>query len=411
MTLRLLVDSDRITGTSAYSKVTYELCTRSVKLGYKVAHIPMGNANRMGKQYYRDVLIYPSGKDTWNEDVIVDVYVDWHADMLITLKEPWVFRHIYRWSLTWVPYAIIDHSPVSPLITSKLHTAFRILVPSRFCMRELVQAGFSSSIIRYVPHGVRTDLYKPLDKKKCKQIFYLNPDHFVVGIVAMNRARKQIPRMLRTYKRFLELNPDVKSTLMLWTNVYPAKQPEQPTTGVADVGVHLLPEIERLGLGNHVHFPDWRDVEKLGGLPEYDPQTGWDMPHLYNSFDVLLFTTGGEAFGLPLIEAQSCGVPVVTTDYAGAPEQVGAGLTVKVADWDVINTPGTRYALVDIDEAAEALTKIMNADSEKLARKARKFAERYDWKNIIQRYLKPFLQECEEELYPLLTKQGVSSWA
>ena len=409
--LRLLFNSDRIMGTSAYSKVTYELCTRSVKLGYKVAHIPMANANRMGKQFYQGVLVYPSGRDAWNEDVIVDTYVDWKADMLITLKDPWVFRATHKWSLTWAPYAIIDHSPVSPLITSKLHTAFRILVPSRFCMRELVQAGFSPNIIKYVPHGVRTDLYKPLDKKLCKKLFYLNPDHFVVGIVAMNRARKQIPRMLRAYKRFLELNPDVKSTLMLWTNVYPTKQPEHPTTGVADVGVHLLPEIGRLNLGDYVHWPDWKDVEKLGGLPEYDPQTGWDMPHLYNSMDVLLMTTGGEAFCLPLIEAQATGCPVVTTDYAGGVEQVGAGLTVKVADWDVINTPGTRYALADIDETAEALTKIMNADSEKLARKARRFAERYDWNRIISRFWIPFLEECETELKPLVTSEGVKSWA
>ena len=408
--LRILWNSDKITGTSAYSKVTYELCTRTAKLGYAVAHVPMGRANRMGKQMYQGVLVYPSGENPWNEDVIVDAYIDWKADMLITLKEPWVFRHLHKWALNFVPYAIIDHSPVSPLITSKLHIAFRILVPSRFAQRELNQAGFSDRV-RYVPHGVRTDLYKPLDKAECKKLFYLDPDSFVVGIVAMNRARKQIPRMLRGYKRFLELNPDVKSSLMLWTNVYPTRQPDEPSTGVADVGVNLLPEIAQLGLGEVVHWPNWKDIQRIGGLPEWDPATGWDMVHLYNAFDCLLFCTGGEGFGLPLLEAQAVGCPVVTTDYAAAPELVGAGYVVPVSDYIVINTPGTRYALADIDKMAEALTKIMNADPAKLARKARRFAERYEWNRIIDAYWKPFLEECEAELFPKISKEGVSTWA
>jgi len=60
---------------------------------------------------------------------------------------------------------------------------------------------------------------------------------------------------------------------------------------------------------------------------------------------------------------------------------------------------------------SDALTKIMNADPERLARKARRFALRYDWNVIIDRYWKKFLEECEEELYPHLSKGGVTSWA
>jgi glycosyltransferase involved in cell wall biosynthesis len=60
---------------------------------------------------------------------------------------------------------------------------------------------------------------------------------------------------------------------------------------------------------------------------------------------------------------------------------------------------------------AEALTRIMNADREKLLRKARRFAERYDWNIIMERYWKPFLEECGVELKPLLTKEGARAWA
>jgi len=408
--LRILWLSDRIIGGySAYSKVTYEVCTRLTKMGHKVAHIPMGGANRMGKWVYQGVMIYPSGRDPWCEDVAVKHYIDFRADMLITLKEPWVFDSIHRQAINFVPHAIIDHSPVNPAITSRLHTAFKVIAVSRHGQRELRRAGIPST---YIPHGVRCDLYRPLDKAKCKKLWFVNEDDFVVGIVAMNRARKMIAHQLRGYKRFLENNPDVKSKLILWTNVNPTVlQEEARPIGVSDVGVNLLPEIMGLGLGELVLWPD--EELYLNGIPDWageDYEGGWDMVKLYNSFDVLLHCTGGEGFGLPLIEAQACGVPVITTEYAAGPELVGAGLTVRYNDYVVISTPGTRFALADIDQMAEALERIMNANPERLARKARRFAERYDWNIVMEKYWKPFLEECETELRPLVTSEGVRSW-
>jgi glycosyltransferase involved in cell wall biosynthesis len=397
-----------IGGVSAYSKVTYECCTRLAKMGYSVAHIPMGRANKLGKNVYEGVLFYPSGNDALAEDVAIPHYTDFKADMLIALKETWNFNNIYRFAINFVPYAPIDHSPVSTLITSRIQTAFKVLTPSKFGQRELKHADIEST---YIPHGVRTDLYKPLDKAECRKNFFLDPDEFIVGIVAMNRSRKMIPRMLRGYKKFLESNPNIKSHLMLWSNVNPSSFPGDTAMGVADVGVYLLPEIMQLGLGEAVRWPNWEEIDKIGGLPEWDPTGGWDMVKLYNCFDVLLLCSGGEGFGLTLIEAQSCGVPVITTDYAAGPEQVGAGLTIHWKDYICISTPGTRYALADIDEMAEALTKIMNADREKLTRKARAFALRYDWENVFKSYWIPFLENCQTELFPKISKEGIKTWA
>jgi len=420
MTLRLLINSDKITGMSAYSRITRELCIRTLKLGHKVGHVPMGSANKMGHLMRWGVLIHHSGDDPFNEDVIIDYYVQWKADMLIAIKEPWVLRDMHKWAINFVPYAIIDHSPVSPLITSRLQTAFRILCPSHHAQRELIQAGFERERICYVPHGVDCSKFKQLeDKAACRRLFGLQPDDYVIGIVAMNRVRKMIPQMMKGYKRFLEMNPDVKNVhLFLWTNVYPTSGPSMPIMGVSDVGVNLLNEMHNLGIAAGPNDARWMDpnsfskLMRLGGLKDYDPNPDEpDLIKLYNSFDVHLAATGGEGFGLTLIEAQACGVPVIATEYAAAPEQVGAGLTVMPSDYIVINTPGTRYAIPDADGIAEALTKIYNADPEKLARRARIFALRYDWNRIIDQYWKPFLEEAETELKPLLVKGEVKTWA
>jgi len=335
--------------------------------------------------------------------------------MLITLKEPWTFQHIHNYALNFVPYAIIDHSPVSPAITSRLHTAYKVLAPSRFAQRELKTAGIDN--VAYMPHGVRTDLYKSLEEHKedCKRQWFLDPDDFTVLMVTMNRVRKMNPHAFRGYKRFLEMNPDVKSHLLFWGDMQPRGGEETEGAiggGVSDAGVNLLPEVMNLGLGEAITWPDRSMISQ--GIPEWagdDYKGGWDMVKLYNAADVLLFCTGGEGFGLPLIEAQACGVPVVATDYAAGPEQVGAGLTVKADNYVIINTPGVRRAIASVDGIAEALTKIMNSDREKMTRRAIRFADRYSWENVVEKYYKPFLEEAENDLKPLITKSGVRTWA
>ncbi len=407
--MKILWNSDRIIGegSSAYKKIGYETCTglAKAKLAH-VAHIPMGSANRMGRQWRENVMLVQSGNNPWNEDVIMERYTNLQADMLITLKEPWVFRTMYRQATNFVPIVPLDHQPVSEDIVVRLQTAFKVIVPSRFAEWELRNKKIEST---YIPHGV-SDVYQryPDRKAEWRKMWFFDPDEFIVGIVAMNRARKMIPQMIRGYARFRELNPDVKSHLMLWTDVYPRTSPESTSMGVADVGVSLLPEIIRLDLGEAVRWPEPKIINE--GIPEWSKE-GWNMVNLYGIMDALLGTTGGEGAGLPYLEAAACGVPSLCTDYAAGPEYVGPGYTIPWKDYVIYETSGTRRPLADVDEIARVLTKIMNSDPEKLAKKSMRFAENFRYSKIIERYWKPFLRECEEELYPLVTKSGVSSWA
>jgi len=408
--MRILILGDRLWGKSAYSKVVYNLATRLLKEGHRVAHIPMTRSLKGGPFNQSGVLTYSSGQDPFAQDVAVEHYLNFKADMLITVKEPWVFNTLHLEALNFVPMAIIDHAPVSASITSRLHTAFKVIAVSRFGQNELKKKQIEST---YIPHGV-SEVYRPLNEAQrmaCRKMFALDPEEFVVGIVAMNRSRKLIARQILGYKRFLELNPDVKSHMFLWTDVQPTRAMDEPSVGISDVGVSLLPEIMELGMGDAIKWPDRKNV--ADGIPEWDGENfidGWDMVKLFNSFDVNMLCSGGEGAGLPYIEAAACGVPSIGTDYAGAPEYIGPGLTVPAKEYVILNAPGTRYALPSIDGMAEALTKLMNTDREKLARKLRAHAERYSWDRILDQYVSKFLEECELELYPKITKEGITSW-
>jgi glycosyltransferase involved in cell wall biosynthesis len=61
------------------------------------------------------------------------------------------------------------------------------------------------------------------------------------------------------------------------------------------------------------------------------------MPILYNCADVFLHTSEYEGFGLIILEAMSCGVPVVVSNRTSIPEVVGSsGNMIDLDSEDVI---------------------------------------------------------------------------
>jgi glycosyltransferase involved in cell wall biosynthesis len=68
-----------------------------------------------------------------------------------------------------------------------------------------------------------------------------------------------------------------------------------------------------------------RDTDFLGMVPYQD------LPGLYQSAKLFVYPSSMESFGLPLIEAMSCGVPVISSNAMVLPEIVGeAGFVVNL---------------------------------------------------------------------------------
>jgi glycosyltransferase involved in cell wall biosynthesis len=71
----------------------------------------------------------------------------------------------------------------------------------------------------------------------------------------------------------------------------------------------MLAEVEAQGLENRVIF--------LGFVDDSD------LPTLYSEANLFLFASLYEGFGLPLLEAMACGVPVITSNASSLPEVAG----------------------------------------------------------------------------------------
>jgi glycosyltransferase involved in cell wall biosynthesis len=57
------------------------------------------------------------------------------------------------------------------------------------------------------------------------------------------------------------------------------------------------------------------------------------MPLLYHGAEVFVYPSIYEGFGIPPLEAMSCGVPVITSNSSSLPEVVGdAGVMVEPED-------------------------------------------------------------------------------
>jgi len=106
--------------------------------------------------------------------------------------------------------------------------------------------------------------------------------------------------------------------------------------------------------------------------------------------------TRGEGFGVPLIEAQACGTPVIVTDFTAPSDLVGAGWKIPITG--KIYTPMNSYfAEPDVDAAVDALEEAYELYKTKKMEpeKAREFAKEFDFDAVTEKYMMPFLEEVE----------------
>ena len=379
--LRILFNSNSAWSRSGYGQQTQELLPRIKNEGYSIAASNFyGQAG--GKFAIDGIMQYPVIKHTYGSDAMVMHGRDFKADVVIGLQDIWTLHPQDLQQITrWIPWLPIDHDPIPAHVVDKLQYAYKIIAMSRFGQQQLQQKGYHAT---YIPHSVDTKIFTPMNKFQRKKDTNLPPDSFVIGMVAANKdnpSRKSFQEALDAYKVFLESHPN--ALLYLHTD------PDMPG------GFPIKQYIKFLGLpDDKVLFPDPYEMEFNIGKSH--------MNLIYNTFDVLLAPSQSEGFCLPLIEAQACGVPVITTDFTAMPEMIipkKTGELVAVGSkW--FSQQGSYFGRPDTNSIIEALNTIYTADRVQMGKDAREHAvTHYDTTTVFDTYWKPFLEKIENRVY------------
>lgn len=247
------------------------------------------------------VLILPTSKDAYGNDVLVDDFKHWKADLTITLIDAWIFHPSVTSQIRWAPWFPVDADPLPPMVASILKTAYKPIAYAKFGVEKAAEAGIKAA---YVPHGVDTAFYAPQDKAETRKKLGFREEHqsaFVVSIVAANKgtpSRKAFDQQIRAFAEFNRRHPD--SLLNLHTDVWGGHDGEN---------IKRIIELSKLN-PDCVALPPKYEFLRYMITADY-------LRDLYNASDVLLNCTRGEGFGVPIIEAMACFPAETSIDAAG----------------------------------------------------------------------------------------------
>jgi len=298
--------------------------------------------------------------------------------MIILLGDCWTFEVplLDQMSVAcWVP---VDHLTL-PDVTRRWFNVMGAvpIAMSRFGERLLSDAGFSP---QYVPHGIELDTFRPGDQQAARSSLGIPADAFVVGMIANNvgrdGSRKAFTEQIAAFAELRCRHSD--AFLILHTDV------DQP------IGVRLRPFLERtLPDGSYTYTDQY--AYRKGMSPAA-------IAEIYRSLDLFTNCSYGEGFGIPILEAQACGVPVVVTDSTAMPELVGAGWKVGYERvWH--DSQGAWTSVPHIGEIVDAyLAAYDQARDTDLRAQAWAFAQDYDADLVVQTYWKPTLDRFEAAL-------------
>jgi glycosyltransferase involved in cell wall biosynthesis len=194
---------------------------------------------------------------------------------------------------------------------------------SRFAFSRVCQ---QADIILVPSNAVKTDVleYFHIDEHRIVVIPLGCEEHFrPMGDPAQAEAvrkRYQLPECYMLFLGTLEPRKDVVTLLQAFA-LMRAKQLEADIKLVI-AGGHGWGHPEALNTCNSLRLGD---AVVFTGFVDED-----DLPDLYRGAQLFVYPSLSEGFGLPIVEAMACGVPVITSNVSSMPEVAGqAALLVE----------------------------------------------------------------------------------
>ncbi len=221
------------------------------------------------------------------------------------------------------------------------HSRLQIVVPSEWLRRHVQQSVLGNHPIELIYNGVNTSIFKPYDKMDARHRFGLPEDRVLIGAVAnggsfgnhwkgghytqavMDRVRSRNPKVL-----FVSIGGN------------------GPTT---------LPEVIQ--------------------LPRLEAET--DLAMAYSALDIFLYTPLADNCPLVVLEAMSCGLPIVSFATGGVGELIRSGIDGWISEYKNVHQTAAALENLIVDPAARS----------GFAQNARKrIADQFEHSRVVEHY-------------------------
>jgi glycosyltransferase involved in cell wall biosynthesis len=288
-----------------------------------------------------------------NPNVVLSIGDPWMHDQFPDMKE--VNRR------TWVGYVALDSDPIPGAWKDFIKCMDHPVVFSEWAKNLCDTFDLYP---RYIPLGVDTINFRPRSSAGCRRSLGLD-EEFIVGCVAKNQTRKNLPALIEAFSAFRTIRGEGK--LLLHTPNYSTHGFDVPEL-LSSFGV------SKYTVNTHTEFPAGCGDSMLA--------------QIYNAMDVQVIPSTSEGFCLPVVEAGACHIPTFVTDFGPAPSLVADDFQKMKPAFHMIGTNNLRQAVV---EPREILAKLLAVHKDKemlrtLGHKQMMKARQYDFRDAQRQF-------------------------
>lgn len=372
---------------SGYGNLSLNILYRMKKIGLEPYCSCYYGAESGGILDYKGIKCFGSKEGNFGIISVQKLYMKLHPDLTFLSTDWWAFPDFSSipFSILYGPMDMFNYFAESLKFTNN----YWKIIPICEFQKKVLATDFKYKSEEVVPHGVNTKIFKPLDKSI--KIENGLGDKFVIGTVNANAdkegygGRKGWAQMMKAVALFLEDYPQERKNVVWLAHTNP----------VDGRGYNLVGLSKKFNLQDVIKFPNPTLVED--GI-------SWErLAELYNCFDVFLACSKREGFGLTILEAESCGVPVITHDSTSMTELVkGHGWLVRSVTKD-LNIETTNLLgdneIPDVYSIKDALEEAYFSPTKRkeFGIKSREFALQYDWDYIFLNKWYKVLERILEE--------------
>ena len=337
------------------------------------------------------------------------VLLDFQPDIVVDIRDWWMLefaeRSPFRRLFHWVIMPTVDASPQNEQWLATYGSADAAFNYSDWGYEVLKKEGGGTiNCLGSAPPSSDAAYIPVANRRMHKGRMGLNPECKIVGTIMRNQRRKLYPDLFESFRKFLDKTKDPDTYLYCHT-CYP------------DIGWDIPRLLKQYKVASRVILTyQCNNCESITPAIYQDvvmecPKCGKhscqltnvqkglsckELANIINLFDLYIQYANSEGFGLPQVEAASCGVPVMSVDYSAMESVIRKinGTPLKLKSRYLELETGCYRAVPDNDYTAEQMVKFFNLNENERTHRGietrKAFEKNYNWDQTAVKWMKYF---------------------